>query len=194
MKGLIKITVAVIVIIAIGFGASALVTIDLDGRLNATAERGLDEGLAHGSEAGWQEAIRDGYQEGSRTGYETAIGEDRDYLSDDGFYFLYNPTSDEVQEILAKDTTGSARSINNFAEVHGIRAAYVRCRVVTTDGEGKIYIFGLLGFETVDKGFIFFDPFSHREVKLEIGRRYSELNTLTALQYDGIISSVRIIW
>ena len=194
MKGLIKTTVAIIVVIAAGFGASVLVTYDLDSRVDATAERGLEEGLARGSEAGLQESIRDGYQEGSRTGYETAIGEERDFFSEDGFYFLYNPTYDEVQEILAEDTTGSARSINNYAEVHGIRTAYVRCRVVTTDGEGKIYIFGLLGFETVDKGFIFIDPSSHQEVKLEIGKRYSELNDFSALQYDGIISSVRIIW
>ena len=194
MTGLIKTTTAILVIIAIGFGASALVTIDLDGRLNTTAKQGLEEGLARGSEAGWQEGIRDGYQVGSRTGYETAIGEERDIFSDDGFYFLYNPTYDEVLQILAEDTTGSARSINNYAEVHGIRTAYVRCRVVTTDGEGKIYIFGLLGFETVDKGFIFIDPSSHQEVKLEIGKRYSELNNLPTLQYDGIIGSVRIIW
>ena len=194
MKGLIKTTTAIIIVVGIFFGASALVTHDLDDRLEVTAERGLEEGLATGSQEGWQEGVRDGYQEGSRTGYEAAIGEERNYLSEDGFYFLYNPTYDEVQNILDLDTSGSARTINNIAEARGIRAAYVRVRVVSTEGDGKVYIFGLLGFDTVDKGFIFIDPASHNEIDLEISRRYSDLNKLSALEYDGIISSIRIIW
>ena len=194
MRGLIKATIIVIVLIAIGFGASVAVTTDTDGRVAAIAERGLDEGLVQGSEAGWQEGTRDGYQEGGKIGYEATAGEDPDSADEAGFYFLYNPTYAEVQEILVGDTSGLAKSINNYAETHGIRAAYVRCRVVPTDGEGKTYILGLVGFETVDEGFIFIEPSSHQAVKLEIGRRYSELNKFSVLEHDGIISNIRIIW
>ena len=194
MSGLIKVVIIVIVLIAAGFGVSVAVTTDLNARVADTAGRGLEEGLVLGSEAGWQEGTRDGYQEGGRIGYEEAIGEDRDDTTEDGFYFLYNPTYAEVQQILLEDTSGSARTINDYAETHGIRTAYVRCRLVSTDGDGKTYVLALLGFETVDEGFVFFEARSHREVKLEFGKLYSEVNKSSVLKHDGIISSIRIIW
>jgi len=194
MSGLIKLVIIVILLIAAGFGVSIAVTTDLDAKVADTAGRGLEEGLVQGSDAGWQEGTSEGYQEGGRIGYEEAIGEDRDGTDEDGFYFLYNPTYAEVQEILLEDASGSARTVNNYAETHGIRAAYVRCRLVSTDGEGKTYVLGLIGFETVDEGFVFFEAASHREVKLEFGKLYSEVNKSSVLKHDGIISSIRIIW
>ena len=194
MRGLITGTIITIVTVAVGFATSILVTVDLDDRVGATAERGLEEGYVEGHEEGWQEGSREGYQEGSRLGYEEALGGDYDIMDQAGFYFLYNPTYDEMQEVLAEDTKRLAKAINNDAETHGIRAAYVRCRIVPTDGEGKVYLLALLAFQTVDKGFIFIEPSSHREVTLEIGRRYSELNEFSTIKHDGIISDIRIIW
>jgi len=180
------------VIIAIGIGTSIIITDDLNNKVAATAERGHEEGRVQGYEVGLEEGSRAGYQKGSRIGYAEAAGEDRDSMDEAGFHFLYNPTYDEVQQILIEDAKGSAKGINNDAELQGIRAAYVRCRTVTA--EGKVYVLELVAFETVDKGFIFIEPSSHQEAKLEIGKRYSELNEVPVLKHDGIISDIKIIW
>jgi len=194
MRGLIRTTIIIVVLIAIGFGTSILITTDLNSRMAATSRRGFEEGYVEGYEEGLQEGGIDGYQEGSKAGFGEVVREDYDVGPETGFYFLYNPTYDEVQEILAEDTSGSAREINNSAEARGIRAAYVRCRISTLEAEGKIYLLELVAFETVDEGFIFIEPSSHQEVELGIGRYYSELNRFSSLKYDGIISDIKIIW
>lgn len=192
MRGLIRTTIIIMVIIAVGVATSIIITNDLNNRVAATARGGLKEGRVYGYEVGLQDGSRTGYQEGSRIGYAEATGEDCDSMDEAGFHFLYNPTYDEVQQILSEDDKGSAKKINNDAELQGIRAAYVRCWTVTV--EGKVYVSELVAFETVDKGFIFIEPSSHQEVKLEIGERYSELNGVSALKHDGIISDIKIIW
>lgn len=194
MRGLIRTTIIILVLIAIGFGTSILITTDLDSRMAATSRRGFEEGYVEGYEEGLQEGGIDGYQEGSKAGFGEVVREDYDVSPETGFYFLCSPTYDEVQEILAEDTSGSAREINNSAEAQGIRAAYVRCRISTLEAEGKIYLLELVAFETVDEGLIFIEPSSHQEVELGIGRHYSELNRFSSLKYDGIISDIKIIW
>jgi len=194
MRGLIKTTIIIVVLIAIGVGTSILITTDLDRRIAATSRRGFEEGNVEGYEEGLKEGTRAGYQEGSHAGFEEVVSGDNESRDEPGFYFLYNPTYEEVQGILAEDVSGSAKEINNSAEAKGIRAAYVRCRISSTGDEGKIYLLELVAFETVDKGLIFIEPSSHEEAELEIGRRYSELNRSTSLNYGGIIIGVKIIW
>ncbi len=194
MRGLIRTTIIIVVLIGIGIGTSIIITTELDGRIAATSRRGFDQGNVEGYEEGLQEGTRAGYQEGSQAGFGEVVSGDYKGQDEPGFYFLYNPTCEEVRGILAEDVSGSAREINNSAEAKGIRVAYVRCRISSIAPEGKIYLLELVAFETVDRGLIFVEPSSGQVAELAIGRRYSELNSSSSLQYDGIISDIKIIW
>ena len=193
MKGLVLTSIIIAALIAVGVVTSIIVTNHLHNRVAAAHEQGFEEGYAQGYAVGYQDGGRAGYQEGGRVGYQQATGEGYDSEYEAGFHFLYNPTSSEVWEFLTEDSTHSAWEINNAAEDRGIKAIYVRCRLAATDDEGKVYLLGLVGFETVDEGLIFIEPSSHQEVKLEIGRYYSELNMNSTSKYDGIITKVQII-
>lgn len=191
MKGLIQTAVIIGALIAVGFITSVVVTNKLDGEIAAAREEGLEEGYARGYASGCQEGSRAGYQEGGKVGYIEAAGEDYSDEYEEGFHFLYNPTYDEVREILSRCEVDSAWEINNAAEDEGIRAIYVRCEL---DDEGRTRIKELVAFETVDKGLIFIEPSSGQEVRLEVGEPYSEINGPSVPGYDGVITEVRIVW
>jgi len=114
MKGLIKTSIIVAVLIVVGIITSIIITSNLSNRVAATHEHGFEEGRTQGYEAGFREGGRAGYQEGSKIGYE--MSQDKD-ISDfgEGFYFTYNPTYDEVREILAESKKTSATEINYYA-------------------------------------------------------------------------------
>jgi hypothetical protein len=191
MKGLIQAGVVIAVLIAVDFVASVVVTNNLNDEVAAAREEGLTEGYDQGYASGYHEGSQAGYQEGSKAGYGDATGEDNSGEYEEGFHFLYNPTYDEVLELLSRCEVDSAWEINNAAEDEGIRAIYVRCEM---DDEGRIRVAELVAFETADKGLIFIEPSSGREVKLEVGKRYSEMNGLSDPGYDGVITEVQIVW
>jgi len=194
MKGLIRTTLIIVALVAVGVGASAIVYGDLTDDLAVARERGLEEGYAQGHEDGYQEGSKVGYQEGSKVGYVDGNGEDVNSSDEAGFYFVYNPTYGELLEMLAEGEMGSAREVIDYAEINGIRAVYVRCEIARQAAEGMVYIHELVAFETVDKGLVIIEPWSHREVKVEIGRRYSELNGFPLPAYDDTITKVTIVW
>ena len=191
MKGLIKTNIILAALIGIGFVTSAIITNNLSNRVTSTREYSLVEGRTQGYEAGFREGSRAGYQEGSKIGY--AMSQDKD-ISDlgEGFYFTYNPTYDGVREILAESKKTTAAEINNFAEANGIRTAYVVVRIA--DGGGYRIGYRLVAFETVDRGLIFIRPQSHEEVKVEGGKRYSEMNGFPSPPYDDTITKITIVW
>ncbi len=194
MKGLF-ITISIIAaLIVVGVGISALITIDLMGDVVAAHERGLEEGQVQGYEEGFQEGSRVGYQEGSKIGYEKGNKGDDGSSGGTGFYFLYNPTYDEMREILADGEKGSARELHDYAGGNGIRAAYVRCQIAYEAAKGMVHLYQLVAFETVDKGLTIIEPRSHREVKIELGKRYSELNGFPTRAYDDTITKITIVW
>lgn len=141
--------------------------------------QGYEIGYQEGSQAGYQEGKEKGYDSGYKTGFDKRIGTD---------YLVRNPTYSEVQEILAKDKTYSAEEININAEAKGIRAAYVWVGIAATGS------YRIVAFETIDKGLIFIDPQLHKEVKVEIGKRYSELIGLSLPDWDDTITKITIIW
>ena len=194
MKGLIITSIIIAALIAAGIGASVLMTSDLNGSLAAAYERGYEEGQAQGHLAGLQEGSRVGFQEGSKVGYEK--GNWRDYSSSygAGFYFVCNPTYDEVQEILVEGEKRSAKEIHDYAEANGIRVAYLRCQIARKAAEGMVYVYELVAFETVDNGFIVIEPWSHREVKVAVGKRYSVLNGFPISSYDDTITEITLVW
>jgi len=207
MKWLKRISIVVGALIVISIIASIVTTNILNNRITVAHESGNQEGYAQGYVVGHQEGSTVGYQEGNKAGYQAGSkvsyqeGEEEGYNSgykigfDDGIgtgYIVRNPTYKEVQEILAEDATHSAWKINNNAEAEGIRAAYVEYETPHIIAEGRVYL--LVAFDTVDKGLIFVKPSSHKEVKVEIGKRYSELNRLSLPDYDDTITKITIIW
>ncbi len=193
MKGLIIATVIVFIIIGTGIGISAHIYNNLIDSETVAHETGFQEGYAKGLVDGVRDGSEAGYQEGSRAGYENEEGVD----STNGYvagYFIYNPTYSEVQEILAESGLDSAKEIHDYAEVNGIRAGYVRCPIARPATEGRVYLYQLVAFETVDKGLIIIEPWSHQEVKVEVGKSYRELNGLPPSPYDDTITKITIVW
>jgi len=201
MKGLIRTTIILAVLIVVGIGVSAIVYIDIHKQLAAAHEDGIEEGYAQGYEDGLGAGNQAGYQEGSKVGYTKSSEGDHASSNETGFYFLYNPTYAEVKAILAEReqtlTEGekdSAKKIHDYAEANGIRSAYVRCPIAREAREGMVYIYELVAFETVDKGLIIIEPWTHKEVSVEVGKRYSELNGRPTKPYDDTITKITIVW
>ncbi|MFC1984152.1 hypothetical protein ACFLVO_03985 [Chloroflexota bacterium] len=193
MKGLIQTIIIIAALIGAGFVTSILITRYFINREAAAHEQGFEEGRTQGYEAGFCEGAIDGYQAGSVIGYEMSQGKD---ISDfgEGFYFNYNPTYDEVQEVLAEHNKTTAMEINNCAEANGIRTAYVRCQIARKSAEETVFIYNLVAFETIDRGLIFVRPQSHEEVKVEVGKSYSRLNGFPSPPYDDTITKMTIFW
>ena len=194
MKGLIQTTIIIAVLIVAGIVTSIVITSNLNSRLAAASERGFEQGYSQGYLLGLQEGSEFGYQEGSQVGYQKSHRGDYDSSYGAGFYFIYNPTHDELQGILADTETGSAQEMHDYATANGLRVAYVRCQIARKAAEGMVYIYQLVAFETVDKGLIVIEPWSHKEVKVEVGKRYSELNGFPTRPYDDTITKITTVW
>ena len=196
MKGLIKTSIIIAALIGIGFVISVIVTNNLSNHVATASERGFEEGHTQGYEAGFYEGSKVGYQEGIKAGYEKATegnpGDNSGYGA--GSYFTYNPTYDELQAILAESNKTSAIEINYYAEANGIRTAYVRCQIARKAAERTVYVYYLVAFETVDRGLIIIRPRSHEEIKVEIGKSYSELNGFRTPTYDDTITKITFFW
>ena len=193
MKGLIKTSIIIAALIGVGFVTSVIITDNLSNQVATTHEYGFEEGRTQGYEAGFREGSGAGYQEGSKIGYE--MSQDKDISDEEtGFYFTYNPTYDELQAILAESNETTAIEINNFAEANGIRTAYVRCQIARKTAERTVYVYHVVAFETVDRGFIIIRPRSLEEIEVEIGKSYSELNGFPTPSYDDTITKITIVW
>lgn len=194
MKGLIRTSLVIALLIVVGIGASIIISVDLVNRLATAHETGFEEGHDQGYVQGFQEGSRVGYQEGSKVGYTWARGGDYDDGKEAGFYFVYNPGYDELQQILAESEASSAWEIHDYAEANGIRVAYVRAQIARQAAKGRVWVYQLVAFETVDKGLVVIEPWSHREVKVEVGQHYGELNGRPPRTYDDTITKLTIIW
>jgi hypothetical protein len=193
MKGLIITLIVIVALIGVGIGVSAHVYTNLINGVATAHESGFGEGYAQGYEDGFKEGSEAGYQEGSRVGYAKEKGVDSSN-NVAAYYFLYNPTYGEVQELLVEAGAGSAKEIHDYAESNGIRAAYVRCPIAREAPKGMVYLYQLVAFETVDRGLIIVEPWSHREVKVEVGESYSKLNGFPASPYDDAVTKMTIVW
>jgi hypothetical protein len=147
-------------------------------------------GLASGKEIGHET----GYQEGYEAGLNAVEG-------GNDLYVTHDPTYQEMKDFLAADTADSKEysedshlctdftaEVNKNAESRGIRC-------------GTVYIIyketghSIIAFNTTDKGIIFIEPQYDKEVKLEIGESYSELNNfINRSGEDDIIVRYLIMW
>ncbi|MFC1920282.1 hypothetical protein ACFLYQ_00990 [Chloroflexota bacterium] len=194
MKGLLVSLLVVIIITAFGFGASIVLHLNLTEDMKTARESGLDEGYYDGYEKGLIEGSIAGYQDGSKLGYQTSSFASADSEDRQDYFFIYNPTYMEVQEILNQDELSSAQEVIDYSVINGIRAAYVRCQTIPNEPKGRIYLYEFVGFETVDKGFIVIDPELHLEIQVEQGKSYSTLNNLPAASHDDTMDKVTIVW
>lgn len=194
LKGLFTAFLVLVALAGIGIGAGAFVTDRLADSVNTARERGYQEGYTKGYDDGIKKGTEVGYQEGSKLGYLEAGGPYADQVSEKGYYFLYNPSYEELMSILNKNEIYSAYEILDYAKANGIRAAYVRVPIARPASEGRVYLYQLVAFETVDRGLVIIEPHSHREVRVEVGKSYSQLNGLPASLFDDTITKVTIVW
>ncbi|MFC1932454.1 hypothetical protein ACFLXU_02330 [Chloroflexota bacterium] len=136
-----------------------------------------DGGYDQAYNVAYQEAYDGAYSKGLEKGYE--VGFEINFKEGEtALVELHNPTHGELREFLIHDDTDSksyisgeyvcfdfAAELNNQAEASGIRAAYVRIR-------SKEWGHAVVAFETVDRGIIFIEPQSDREIRLVIGEPY----------------------
>ena len=194
MGGLIRTILIILLLTLVGIGSSIVITDDLGNKVLAERKRGLEEGNARGYQAGFQDGIQAGYQEGSRFGYIMGShGRDKSSRQE-GFYFTFNPTYGEIRQLLAESETSSALEMGAYFEANGIRTAYVRCQIARPAPEGMVYVYELVAFETVDRGLIVIEPWSHRQVRVESGRGYSELNGFPIPDDDDTITKITFVW
>lgn len=194
LKGLLITFLVLAVVVGAGAGISAIAANRLSRSIEAAKQGGFNEGYSKGYAEGLLLGNEAGYQEGSKAGYIDAGGKDTSQIATPGYYFMYNPTYDEMQMALTRSEMDSAQSILNYARANGIRAAYVRVPIARPADEGRIYLYQLVAFETVDRGLVIIEPRSHREVKVEVGKSYSLLNGFPQSQYDDTITKVTMVW
>ena len=170
-------------------------------KIEAAYEDSYDKGYAQTYDVGYQEAYDEAYDKGYDKGYEIGLGTG----STEGastWVELYNPTHKEMREFLARDKTDAnpfvtgeyvcsdfVAELNHNAEANGIRAAYIRIR-------GKKWGHALVAFDTVDRGLIFIEPQSDREVALVIGEPFPWylVGAISPLGYHDPLVEIQIIW
>ena len=194
LKGLTLAFLIITTLVGAGFGVSALISANLNNNVNTARAQGYSAGYSKGYDEGIIKGNEAGYQSGSKLGYIAAGGASASSFNETGYYFLYNPTYEEITATLAKSEMDSAQQILDYAKANGIRAAYVRVPIAREASEGRIYLYQLVAFDTVDKGLIIIEPRSHREVNVEVGKSYSVLNGFPASTYDDTITKVTVVW
>lgn len=168
----------------------------------ATAyDSGYNSGYAQIYEVTYQQARDETYDTGYDKGYEIGLGPGAEEATAT-LVELRNPTYSELGEFLTNDKTdfnsyikgkyvsfNFAADLNNNAEANGIRAAYVRIR----SGEWE---HAIVAFETTDKGLIFIEPQSDREVELVVGKPYpwERVGAIKTAKGDDVIAEIQLIW
>jgi hypothetical protein len=194
LKGLLIAALVIGGLVGASFGVSALISANLNKNVNAARNQGYTAGYSEGYNEGLVKGNEAGYQQGSKLGYITAGGAGASSINQTGYYFLYNPTYNEIMTTLYGSEMNSAQQVLDYAKANGIRAAYVRVPIAREATEGRVYLYQLVAFETVDKGMIIVEPASHREVKVEVGKSYSALNGFPASPFDDTITKVTVVW
>ncbi len=197
--GMVVLTEGLIALAFIGY-TSSIGGIYSD-KIAAAYEDSYDNGYAQTYDVGYQEAYSEAHDKGYDKGYEIGLG----HGSKEGVgtrVELYNPTYKEMKELLASDETDScsfvagefvcsdfAAQLNNNAEANGIRVAYVRIR-------SKKWGHALVAFDAVDRGLIFIEPQSDREIKLVIGEPFPwySVGAISPLSFYDPLLEIEIIW
>jgi hypothetical protein len=160
-----------------------------------------EEAYQNTFDIGYEEGYTDAYDKGFSKGYEVGLS----YILDDkvgDFVELRNPTHSELRDFLNADETNMNAFVSgeyvcydfvadlvNNAEAAGIRAAYVRIR-------SDNWVHAIAGFETVDRGLVFIEPQSDKEVVIEIGKPYPwwQAGAASPTKLQSPLTEIQIIW
>jgi len=176
---------------------------------------GYDEGYLAGQKIGYIMGNQDGYSDGFTLGKDEGYGEGEAVGYTDGYdtgyaeglyagtghgYCLADPTYAEAVDFLRRDRTDwnrydddsyvcshFSRDVCNNAEAEGWRCAFVELRY--SDSGHSI-----IAFDTIDRGLVYFEPQFDDGVRVEIGRRYSQLNDYVIPYWDDVIRDILVIW
>jgi hypothetical protein len=161
-------------------------------------ETGYTIGYDEGRAKGFVEGKNEGQQLGYALGYSTGLNDSIPHK-----YALRDPTYDEVIEFLARDKTDRNTYIEeNFQYVcidyaidvcSNAQKQHLDCHVVELvfkEAEGAHVI---VAFNTIDKGWVFFEPQDDRKVKVGIGVHYYKDNNYISDIPDDTIIKVNII-
>jgi len=162
--------------------------------------RGYQKGNAGSYNQAYNQGKNEGYQAGYQSGLSAGDKTSQQQTTSNG-YTLQNPTYQEMKSFLAQDPTNNnnymedkyvcvdfSAAVNNNAEAKGIRCAVVD--IFYPDGYGHT----IIAFDTTDRGLIYIEPQFDEEVKLIIGRSYSQLNNFTTAPRDDTIKRYLIVW
>ncbi len=172
-----------------------------DAEVQAAYDSSYDEGYARNYTAGYREAYGKAYSKGYVKGLEIseAVGA---HATTGSLVKLHILDYKELKAFLAEDRTDSneyisgeyscfdfAAALNNSAEAYGIRAAYVSIR-------SEKWAHALVAFDTVDRGVVFIEPQSDREVELVIGKPYPwwMSGASSPIHTANPVEEIRIIW
>jgi len=162
---------------------------------------GYDQAYSSTYDTSYEAAYDRAYDKGYAKGFEIGLG--RIYKDKVGrLVEIHNPTYSELKEFLAADETNLntyvvgeyvcydyVAELNNNAEAAGLRAAYVRIR-------SKNWAHALAAFETADRGVIFIEPQSDKEVQIEIGEPYPwwQVGAASPTRHQAELTEIQIIW
>jgi hypothetical protein len=162
--------------------------------------RGYQKGHAGSYTQAYSQGKDEGYQAGYQSGYQAGYKPGTEQKTSSG-YTLQNPTYQEMKTFLAQDSTNVnnyvedqyvcvdfAAAVNNNAEAKDIRCAVVD--IFYPDGYGHT----IVAFDTTDRGLIYIEPQFDQEVKLVVGRSYSQLNNFTSAPRDDTIKRYLVVW
>jgi hypothetical protein len=161
-------------------------------------------GYQKGNEASFNRAYSqgkdEGYQTGYQSGYQAVYKPSLEQKTSDG-YTLRNPTYQEMKTFMSQDPTNAntymedkyvcvdfAAAVSNNAEAKGIRCAVVD--IFYPDGYGHT----IVAFDTTDRGLIYVEPQFDQEVKLVVGKSYSQINNFTAPPRNDTIKRYLVVW
>ena len=160
-----------------------------------------DEAYQNTFDIGYDKGYTEAYDKGFSKGYEVGLS----YILDDevgDFVELRNPTHIELRDFLDADETNLKKFVSgeyvcydfvadlvNNAEAAGIRAAYVRIR-------SDNWAHAIAAFDTVDRGLIFIEPQSDKEVSIEIGEPYPwwQAGAASPTKQQAPLTEIQIIW
>ncbi len=166
-------------------------------------ESSYDKSYAQTYDVGYQEAYGELYDRGRDKGYEIGLeAGSKGKVATRPRVKLRNPTYKEMMDFLTSDEIDSnsfikgqyvcsdfSSDLNHNAEIKGIRVAYVRIR-------SEEWGHAVVAFETVDRGLVFIEPQSDKEVKLVIGEPFPwrSIGAVSPLTSFDPITEIQIIW
>jgi hypothetical protein len=148
-------------------------------------QSGYSEGYDNGYQLGYLEGWDLGYENGYAAGYENGLDMGRTHG-----YNTWDPTYAEMEDFIARDKTDENTYTENYTcvnfaadVVNNAKAENLRCAFVYLRFPGGAH--SVVAFNTIDRGLIFIEPQTDEEMRVEVGKPYSDMGTVT---------SVIIVW